>query len=89
MCNFLGHPVHKIYLVLELNEDVIIKGTKLQLDDWEYVTSMRHLYLSSEGMHAGQRAFLVLGTNFNYGEDITSRGHIKVNICSVGRNYPI
>ena len=53
----------------------------MQLDDWEYVTSMRHLYLSSEGMHAGQRAFLVLGTNFNYGEDITSRGHIKVNIC--------
>ncbi|XP_023327813.1 cleavage and polyadenylation specificity factor subunit 1 [Eurytemora carolleeae] len=55
-----------------------IPGTKLQLEDWEYVTCMKHLYLSSEGMHSGQRGFLVLGTNFNYGEDITSRGHIKI-----------
>jgi len=55
-----------------------IPGTKLQLDDWEYVTCMKHLYLSSEGMHSGQRGFIVLGTNFNYGEDITSRGHIKI-----------
>ena len=53
-------------------------GTKLQLDDWEYVTCMKHLYLSSEGMHSGQRGFLVMGSNFNYGEDITSRGHLKV-----------
>jgi len=55
-----------------------IPGTKLQLDDWEYVTCMKHLYLSSEGMHSGMRGFLVVGTNFNYGEDITSRGHIKI-----------
>jgi len=55
-----------------------IPGTKLQLEDWEYVTCMKHLYLSSEGMHSGQRGFLVIGTNFNYGEDITSRGHIKI-----------
>ncbi len=30
------------------------------------------------GEHSGQRGFIVVGTNFNYGEDITSRGHIKV-----------
>ena len=55
-----------------------IPGTRLQLDDWEYVTCMKHLYLSSEGMHSGQRGFIVVGTNFNYGEDITSRGYIKI-----------
>ena len=26
-------------------------GSKFQLEDWEYVTCMKHLYLSSEGMH--------------------------------------
>lgn len=30
------------------------------------------------GKYSGQRGFIVVGTNFNYGEDITSRGHIKV-----------
>jgi hypothetical protein len=30
------------------------------------------------GEHSGQRGFIVVGPNFNYGEDITSRGHIKV-----------
>jgi len=55
-----------------------IPGTKVQLEDWEYVTCMKHLYLSSEGMHSGQRGFIVVGTNFSYGEDITSRGHVKI-----------
>ena len=55
-----------------------IPGTKVQLDDWEYVTCMKHLYLSSEGMHSGQRGFIVVGTNYSYGEDITSRGHVKI-----------
>ena len=67
-----------------MNKKYFLLGTKLQLDDWEYVTCMKHLYLSSEGMHSGQRGFIVLGTNFNYGEDITSRGHIKVHITSRG-----
>ena len=55
-----------------------VPGTKMQMDDWEMVTCMKHLYLSSEGMHSGQRGFIVVGTNFSYGEDITSRGHIKI-----------
>ena len=55
-----------------------IPNTKLQLDDWEYATCCKHLYLSSEGMHSGQRGFIVMGSNFNYGEDITSRGNIKI-----------
>jgi hypothetical protein len=29
----------------------VITGSKFQLEDWEYVTCMKHLYLSSEGMH--------------------------------------
>ena len=55
-----------------------IPNTRLQLDDWEYATCCKHLYLSSEGMHSGQRGFIVMGSNFNYGEDITSRGNIKI-----------
>ena len=55
-----------------------VPGTKIHMEDWESITCMKHLYLSSEGMHSGQRGFIVAGTNFSYGEDITSRGHIKI-----------
>ncbi len=42
-----------------------VAGSKLQLEDWEYVTCMKHLYLSSEGMHRQEAQQL-----------ITSRFHI-------------
>jgi hypothetical protein len=37
-------------------------GSKLQLEDWEYVTCMKHLYLSSEGMHRQGNAISLLNT---------------------------
>ena len=36
-----------------------IPNTKLDLEDWERCTSMKHLYLSSEGLHTGQRGYIV------------------------------
>ena len=38
---------------------------------------MKHLYLSSEGMHSGQRGYIVCGTAYCYGEDITPRGFVR------------
>lgn len=38
-----------------------IPGTKLPFLDWERATAMKHLYLSSEGLHSGQRGYIVVG----------------------------
>ena len=38
-----------------------IPGASLVLNDWERCTGMKHLYLSSEGLHSGQRGYIVLG----------------------------
>ena len=55
-----------------------IPGTKIQLDEWERCTSLKHLYLSSEGLHSGQKGYIVCGTAYSYGEDITPRGYIRI-----------
>ena len=55
-----------------------IPGTSIPLEDWERVTSLKHLYLSSEGIHSGQRGYIVCSTAFSYGEDVTPRGYIRI-----------
>ena len=55
-----------------------IPGTKIQFEDWERCTSLKHLYLSSEGLHTGQRGYIVCSTAFSYGEDVTPRGYIRI-----------
>ena len=55
-----------------------IPGTTIPLEDWERVTSLKHLYLSSEGLHSGQRGYIVCSTAFSYGEDVTPRGYIRI-----------
>ena len=55
-----------------------IPGTTIPLEDWERVTSLKHLYLSSEGLHSGQKGYIVCSTAFSYGEDVTPRGYIRI-----------
>lgn len=55
-----------------------IPGTKTPLEDWERCTGAKHLYLSSEGLHSGQRGYIVLSTSYCYGEDVTPRGYIRI-----------
>lgn len=55
-----------------------IPGTKVQLDDWERCTSMKHLYLTSEGLHSGEKGYIVCSTAYCYGEDVTPRGYIRI-----------
>ena len=50
-----------------------IAGTKIQYPDYERVTSLKHLHLSSEGLHSGQRGYVVEASSYSYGEDITPR----------------
>ena len=55
-----------------------IPGTKLTLDDYERCTGMKHLYLTSEGLHSGEKGYIVCSTAYCYGEDVTPRGYIRI-----------
>lgn len=56
----------------------IIPNTKIELDEWEHVTCLKNVSLSYEGTRSGLRGYIALGTNYNYSEDITSRGRIII-----------
>ncbi|XP_034934002.1 cleavage and polyadenylation specificity factor subunit 1 [Chelonus insularis] len=55
-----------------------IPNTRIELDQWEHVTCLKNVSLAYEGTRSGLKGYIVVGTNYNYGEDITSRGRIKI-----------
>lgn len=56
----------------------IIPNTKIELDEWEHVTCLKNVSLAYEGTRSGLKGYIAVGTNYNYGEDITSRGRILI-----------
>ncbi|XP_054282084.1 cleavage and polyadenylation specificity factor subunit 1-like, partial [Macrosteles quadrilineatus] len=56
----------------------IIPNTKMELEDWEHVTCLKNVSLAYEGTRSGLKGYIALGTNYNYSEDITSRGRILI-----------
>ena len=56
----------------------VIPSTTIDLDEWEHVTCLRNVLLSSEGTSSGLKGYLALGTNYNYGEDVNNRGRIWI-----------
>ncbi|CAG2058197.1 unnamed protein product, partial [Timema podura] len=52
----------------------VIPNTKMELEEWEHVTCLKNVSLAYEGTTSGLKGYIALGTNYNYGEDITSRG---------------
>lgn len=58
----------------------IVPDTSIKLDDWEHVVSFKNVHLAYEGTRHGFREYICIGTNYNYSEDITSRGRV----CCLG-----
>ncbi|XP_066019502.1 cleavage and polyadenylation specificity factor subunit 1-like [Pocillopora verrucosa] len=56
----------------------IIPGTRIEMEDWEHVTTCKNLMLASQETHAGHKGFICVGTTHVYGEDITCRGRILI-----------
>lgn len=56
----------------------LIANTEIELDDWEHVICLKNVSLAYEGTRSGLKGYIVLGTNYNYSEEITSRGRIII-----------
>ena len=57
----------------------VIPNTKMDLDEWEHVTCVKTVNLSYEGTRSGLKGYVAVGTNYNYSEDITSKGRVNLN----------
>ena len=49
---------------------------RIEMEDWEHVTTCKNLMLSSQETHTGHKGFICVGTTHVYGEDITCRGRV-------------
>ncbi|EFA00240.2 cleavage and polyadenylation specificity factor subunit 1 isoform X2 [Tribolium castaneum] len=56
----------------------VIPNTKIDLDEWEHVNCLKNVSLAYEGTRSGLKGYIAVGTNYNYGEDVTSRGRILI-----------
>ena len=50
---------------------------RFELDDFEHVSCVKNVNLTSEGTVSGLKGFIAVGTSCNYNEDVTSRGRVR------------
>ena len=51
---------------------------RFELDEYERASCMRSVSLKSEGTLSGRKAYIALGTNYAYNEDVTCRGRVVI-----------
>lgn len=56
----------------------LVPEIKVDLEDWEHVLCLKVVNLAYEGAQSGYREYICMGTNYNFSEDITSRGRILI-----------
>ena len=50
---------------------------RFEFDDFEHVSCVKNVSLTSEGTVSGFKGFIAVGTSCNYNEDVTSRGRVS------------
>lgn len=76
---FLYPQVDKFSFVLVTPSNwQIVPEIQIDLEEWEHVTALKIVMLTYEGAQSGLKEYICMGTNFNYSEDITSRGRILI-----------
>ena len=74
---FMYPQVDKFSFVLVTPSNFqIVPEIQMDLDDWEHVCALKVVMLTYEGAQSGLKEYICMGTNYNYSEDITSRGRI-------------
>jgi len=62
---------------------------RFELDDFEHVSCVKNVNLTSEGTVSGLKGFIAVGTSCNYNEDVTSRGRVRNSlVTSCLQNHP-
>ncbi|KAL3859426.1 hypothetical protein ACJMK2_009649 [Sinanodonta woodiana] len=56
----------------------VVPNTSVDFDEFEVVTGQSYVYLKSEENVTGFKGYIAIGTNFSYGEEVTSRGRIVI-----------
>ncbi|CAH0380574.1 unnamed protein product [Bemisia tabaci] len=54
----------------------LIPNTNVELEEWEHALCLKNVSLAYEGTRSGFKGYMAVGTNYNYSEDITSKGRI-------------
>ncbi|XP_075169737.1 cleavage and polyadenylation specificity factor subunit 1 [Haematobia irritans] len=76
---FMYPTMSKFTMVLVSPETwEIVPDASIEFESWEHVTAFKIVKLAYEGTRSGLKEYLCIGTNFNYSEDITSRGNIHI-----------
>ncbi|EDV98226.1 GH22991 [Drosophila grimshawi] len=74
------YPIGSLFEMVLISPETweIVPDASIQFEPWEHVTAFKIVKLSYEGTRSGLKEYLCIGTNFNYSEDITSRGNIHI-----------
>lgn len=76
---FIYPAVSKFTMVLVSPETwEIVPDASIEFEVWEHITAFKIVKLAYEGTRSGFKEYLCIGSNFNYSEDITSRGNIHI-----------
>lgn len=74
---FINAQIDKFsFVIVTPSNWQVVPEIQKELDEWEHVSALKMVMLTYEGAQSGFKGYICIGTNFNYSEDITSRGRI-------------
>lgn len=56
----------------------LIPDCEIEFEEWEQVTCVKNVSLTSEGTTSGLKGYIAVSTNYCYGEDVPNRGRIWI-----------